>query len=366
MLTNDHWPLGMAPINLPLDIVEIILDLLMRENTFESKKALHACACVASALTPLAQRLLFAEISIRGHHATAELESILIARPQLASYVKTVKISITSLALEDSARLASVIDRLSALSYLSIVPKMLWRASFLDLDGILWNALLARFQTVVKLRIFLFYDPPMRHILSCIQLKQLELQTSAGTLRDDGHGTNAAQGATCQLDSLFINEVSHLPYFVGQHSLVSLKVECMPFRDVVPLIHIDVDLLALTEFDISDGSRDGWHTDHPTLPLLKSALTILECGCTTPPRQLEVVKICFRMKDPYAPSWHEIWESFDSVLTHARYKDFKTLTLWVNLIGASDALREDAENSILQALLKLNAASKMVLKVSSI
>ncbi|KAG6906685.1 hypothetical protein DXG01_012602 [Tephrocybe rancida] len=381
----------MAPINLPLDIVEIILDLLMRENTFESKKALHACACVASALTPLVQRLLFAEISIRGHHATAEFESILITRPQLASYVKTVMISITSLALEDSARLASVIDRLSALSYLSIIPKKPRQTSFLDLHGILRNALLARFQTVVKLRIFSFFDPPMRHILSCTQLKQLELRSPRGTLRDDGHGTAAAQGATCQLDSLFINGLSYLPLFVSQHSLVSLKVQCMPFRDVVPLIrgsqkslvllhmdniwefeldqyHIDVDLPALAELNISDGlARDGRYLQGSTVifSLLRSALTILGCGRTTP-RQLEDVKIWVWVQDPRAPSLHEMWENFDSVLMQARYKKFKTLTLWVNLARASDSLRDDIGNSILRALPKLNAASKVVLNVFSI
>ncbi|KAG6906341.1 hypothetical protein DXG01_014399 [Tephrocybe rancida] len=114
----------MAPIDLPLEIIEIILSLLMREDTMESEKALQACTRVASALTSRVQRLLFAEIFIRREDATARLESIIVSRPQLGSYVQTMIISIAYLAPEDSACLASVMDKLSALSYLSLSHMM--------------------------------------------------------------------------------------------------------------------------------------------------------------------------------------------------------------------------------------------------
>ncbi|KAG6906585.1 hypothetical protein DXG01_013071 [Tephrocybe rancida] len=375
----------MNPI--PFDVIDLILDLLMQENTSVSLQAVRSCALVASALTPHVQRRLFATITLTAETDNASFESILASHTQLASHVQIMSICISRLTPEDATRIASVLCMLSHLQSLeleSIDPQ----ESFLGIPYAFQIAILGCFQKVVSLQCFWLRDLPIRFIVSCTQLKRLSIWTflDAGQI-DAQVNAGLIKRTTCQLDHLTVDHLSCLPPLIDtQHSLVTLNVCNISFRDVLPLIRGSQQSLTHLYLRSSNFNLDvnyvGFGLDFPSLQsltfeetntccdpiltILNGALTILECGPATPLRELKFVGIEFLMLDLHdVLLLKETWKRLDKVLTHARYQGLITLMLGMTLGGvlASDTLGDVVRDSILQSLPMLASASEVVLRL---
>ena len=112
------------PSTFPLEIEEIILDLLADEDD-KSHSALKTCSLVCQAFLPICRKRIFGSIALNGHHGnmisltTHAFERLLRETPEITDYIRkldyTTRISsLTIPSIQESLK------RISRLEFLSV------------------------------------------------------------------------------------------------------------------------------------------------------------------------------------------------------------------------------------------------------
>ena len=112
------------PSTFPLEIEEIILDLLADEDD-KGHSALKTCSLVCQAFLPICRKHIFGSIALNGHHGnmisltTHAFEHLLRETPEIADYIRKLYffIKIADLA---SSSIQESLKRISRLEFLSV------------------------------------------------------------------------------------------------------------------------------------------------------------------------------------------------------------------------------------------------------
>ncbi|KAG6909185.1 hypothetical protein DXG01_001699 [Tephrocybe rancida] len=379
---------------LPLDVLGIIFDILIDENTATSREALKYCTLVSRASVPQIQRYLFSEISVTTGSSCGRLAAILRRHPDLATYVKKLHIDLihtvlptrTPFFLGYTHDLITILYLLSNIHSLDLASTAL-SADFVRLPEQLQTALLVRFRTVVQLKWVNIIDFPMEGIASCTLLKSIEIVSPhyrgvRCVVPFNSSEFKYTPFPTCQLDHLSLDDaISFHPFLASQGSLRSLTIKRMAVMPILPLLHasqesllrlsietsyfdllepLDMDFPALRSISISQRTIGGLVVNHLSFLVFRAALFILECGSTMSPHALQEADISIMLVKPMTDITRLDWGRLDAVLVHPRYGSFKVLTINVGLLGGS--LPDDNEAvraTVLKYLPLLHSASKV-------
>ncbi|KAG6916829.1 hypothetical protein DXG01_005214 [Tephrocybe rancida] len=387
--------------NLPLDVLGTIFDILISENTVESRTALKSCALVSHGSVTQIQRYLFADISLepRGY-SDRRLAAILIRNPDLATYVKKLNITLIYSTLPGvpfllgSNDLVSVINLASNLQSLDLTHTGNYAGDFADIRDPAMIALLARFRTVANLKFDKIRNLPMRTIASCTLLKGIEIVTPRDS---SGHAVRVPMDSwelrissvsMCRLEHLSVDHIACLPPFLdSQCSLRSLAVKNLGIEAVLPLLRasqnsllrlsietsmyydsapLDMDFPALRSISISQQTLNGGITDSFSWGALHSAVFFLACRSSKSPLALQEADIYLMLMEYSVLEFLPLqWGRLDTALAHVQYGSFEVLTIHVGLRGSAVEQKELVRVTILDDFPLLNRAHKVTVEVTT-
>ncbi|KAG6919901.1 hypothetical protein DXG01_015609 [Tephrocybe rancida] len=391
----------MAPPSLPADILDVVIETLVRgmwmpgEYIF-SRMTLKKCALVSRSHTARVQRHLFSSIDVASKHISAKLSKHLAQNPHLELYIQCLHIDDFDpydfdrsqrpfLEEEHLVHILSVSTNLRKLT----ISTSAWHfiEPYKDLSTVLKTALLARFRTITSLKIEWLCDLPMHLIASCAQLKELEIRTVEGHnhLVPEVHHLHPAE--VCHLEYLKVDRPECLaPLMIPphQHPLETLCIARAPMSSVLGLLcDAQHSLRVLEIFATNDTPNlQAVVLDLPLLefitfgisPVLgQSPLTflvfILESGSFTLSRVLKRVSILLCVTDGHNACIHSDWGRIDAALTHSRYQKFEELAIRVNSKRDGGRFDEDLykmtiELNLRRSLPLLYAHNKVTLEMT--
>ncbi|KAG6914517.1 hypothetical protein DXG01_016826 [Tephrocybe rancida] len=385
----------MAPVELPFDVLSIILDILIdidKEKdgggTHRDNQALTAYGLAFSEHLPRIQQYLFFDITLR-HGDSPKLASILVGSPHLTAYIKRLNIQAV---FDDCEQLATILNSVTDLQHLGLeypVSRRRLRRAPKSLTAALFSRLL----TVPSIQCNRIV-PPMWFIRSCTQLKELRLSTPPDSL-DLQHNLpnvraylpDAQCRSSCCLEHLEVEDCSRFIVesltLSSWHLLKKLVVTNVPLPFIAPLLAEARMSLETFEFSGQDQPAkldvDGVDRRILNLPHLKSMyfaiygldqdaselplgylVHILESGSSLRPRALQAVSLVLFLRTARSAAMFNTWERVDAALALPRYTKFRKLSLKLiamDLEEDNSALRTNFH----QALPLLSSTNKLEL-----
>ncbi|KAG6854419.1 hypothetical protein C0991_006962 [Blastosporella zonata] len=358
---------------LPLDVLGVILDTFIGENSKESTDDLKACALVCHGLTSRVQKHIFAKIELKTGIPCAALSSLFDHSPHLATYVKELHIvnrkyyysRDSTLFDENSMYLASIISSASNVHAIWFFNDIM-ATSFQDLPGVLRTALLERCRTVTGIKFRGLFDLPILQIVSCEQLKCLAISTPHGKTHDiasisstDTLASNATQATKCRLERLSVDHTSCLrPLLDGaesKHILTALTATDLSLQSITTLLRpsqqslVRLKIIGFTpisspapnrEFVIPSQFELGYpalkhiylHVTFDVHSHLSFIASLLECGASSPPRALQTAVVHIYAKEQnglLAQNESDAWGRIDAALSHPHYEHFTEIEVTI-------------------------------------
>ncbi|KAG6908608.1 hypothetical protein DXG01_004011 [Tephrocybe rancida] len=197
----------MAMKSLPLEIIDHIVNDLGDPDDQDSRPTLQAYALTSHWHSTRVQRALFATISLTNDTVFAKFAHLMDDSPHLLNYVRVLKARCVPETLYRLGSLSPTLTTLNLRSLTLIAPHF---QSFYYLPTTLKLAFLEMFRspTLVSLNVYWFSDLPLQYIISCTQLKRLDIKTryiDSHIVEDDNDALIQPTATTCSLESLKVN-----------------------------------------------------------------------------------------------------------------------------------------------------------------